>query len=89
MMNTAEFYIPDSNNHGDRIWLTRTISAIQLLPAEDGGAKLGLLSQLGPGLGVEICGTGFDERTVKVRSSDHYYFVFLEDLNSQRVAAAS
>ncbi len=87
-MNTAEFYIPDSNNHGDKIRLFKPISAIQLVPAEDGGAKLGLLSQLGPGATVEICGGGFDDRTVKVRSSNHYYFVFLEDLNSQTAAAS-
>ena len=88
MMNTAEFYIPDPNNHGDKIWLSKRISAIQLVPAEEGSARLGLLSQLGPGIIVEICGSGFDERTVKVRSSDQYYFVFLQDLSSQAARAA-
>ena len=87
-MNTAEFYIPDPNNHGDKFRLFKAISAIQLVPAEEGGARLGLLSQLGPGSTVEICGSGFDERTVKVRSSNQYYFVFLQDLQAQAAVAA-
>lgn len=88
MVNTASLFIPGPNHHGEKFWLSKCISAIQLVAAEDGGAKLGLLSQLGPGVTVEICGKGFDERTVKVRSSQQYYFVFLEDLPSQAAAAA-
>lgn len=88
LINSAELYIPESTNHGDRISLLKHISAIQLVPAQDGHAKLGLLSQLAPGTIVEVCGNGFNERTVKVRSSNQYYFVFLEDLNSQPSASA-
>lgn len=88
MINTSEFYFPDPNNHGDRIRLFKPISAIQLVQAEDGGAKLGVISQLGPGTTVEICGSGFNERTVKVRSASQYYFVFLQDLNLQKATTA-
>jgi hypothetical protein len=60
------------------------------LPDENGGGKLGLLSQLGPGVTVEICGNGFDDRTVKVRTANQqYYFVFFQDLTLQKAAAAN
>lgn len=89
MVDTASLFIPGPDHHGEKFRLSKRISAIQLVAAEDGGAKLGLLSQLGPGATVEICGKGFNERTVKVRSSHQYYFVFLEDLTSQAPDAAS
>lgn len=89
MINTDALYIPDLNKHGERVWLSKSISAIQLVPAEEGGAKFGLLSHLGPGVAVEICGNGFDERTVKVRAHSHYYFVFWQDLEGQANAAAA
>jgi hypothetical protein len=87
MINPDALYIPDASNHGDRIWVSKSISAIQLLPTEEGGAKLGLLSHLGPGVMVEICGNGFDERTAKVRAHSQYYFVFWQDLESQAAAS--
>jgi len=89
MMNTDAFFIPDTHTFGERIRLSRPISAIQLVPKEGGGAKLGLVAQLGPGTTVERCGDGFNERTTKVRAHDQYYFVFLQDIESQALLAAS
>ncbi len=88
MMNTDAFFIPDSHIGSERIRLSRSISAIQLVPKEGGGAKLGLVVQLGPGTMVERCGGGFNERTVKVRAHGQYYFIFLQDMESQALAVA-
>lgn len=60
--------------------LPRNISAIQVLPEDDGGVLLGTILQLPEGTQVRICGDGFNERTVKVAWEGAYYFVFLEDL---------
>jgi hypothetical protein len=77
------FFIPSSDLAGLKTALCQRISAIELVRKEDGRAKLGLLSQLGPGTVIEQCGDGFNERTVKVRADGHVYFVFCEDLEAQ------
>ncbi len=38
------------------------------------------LTQLAPKVMLEVCGDGFNERTLKVRSGSAVYFVFREDL---------
>jgi hypothetical protein len=53
------------------------ISAIQLFP---GRHERGLVTQLPQSADVEICGDGFNDRTVKVRWHDSFYFVFRDDL---------
>ncbi len=83
------FFIPTKDIRGERIPLSRRISAIQLIQKEDGRAKLGLLSQLGPGTTLERCGDGFNERTVKVRANGQCYFVFRQDLECQETAIFS
>ena len=77
----------DRSADGERILLSRTISAIQCFEDERGHETLGLLSQIGPGITVERCGAGFNERTVKVRVNGHHYFVFVQDLEAQAKAA--
>ena len=68
--------------------LPRNISAIQILPSDQGDhAKLGLLTQLPEGAEVHVGGPGFDDRTVRVRSGASMYFVFLEDLEPHRKPA--
>jgi hypothetical protein len=65
--------------------LPRNISAIQILPSDQGErSKLGLLTQLPEGAEVHLGGPGFDDRTVRVRSGSSMYFVFLEDLEPHR-----
>jgi hypothetical protein len=69
--------------------LPRNISAIQILPSDQGEySRLGLLTQLPEGAEVRLGGPGFDDRTVQVRSGSSMYFVFLEDLEPQRKPAA-
>ena len=61
--------------------LARRIPAILLEKAEhDGRGKLGLILHLPADSDVEICGDGFNSRTVKVCHQGLYYFVFAEDL---------
>lgn len=64
-----------------RILLTKPIAAVQLEIGGDGNSRLGLLSQLPPGVEIAICGDGFNERTAKVTCHGHFYFVFLQDLD--------
>jgi hypothetical protein len=92
-MTQNAFFIPDEGIHGRKVSLSKSISAIQLVPRQDAGADmklgLGLLSQLGPGVVLEVCGDGFDERTVMVRTSGHCYFVFSQDIEAAQTAAAN
>jgi hypothetical protein len=61
--------------------LPKSVSAIQVLPTEDGErTKLGLITQLPAGAEIRIDGPGFSDRTVSVRCSGAAYFVFLDDL---------
>jgi hypothetical protein len=61
--------------------LPRTVSAIQILPAEEGeNTRMGLITQLPEGAEIEVGGPGFSERTISVRCCGASYFVFLDDL---------
>jgi hypothetical protein len=60
--------------------LSRTIAGIQLVPVDDKKGRLGRVSQLRAGSFLEVCGEGYDARTVKVRCSGSFYFVFLQDI---------
>jgi len=88
MVNRDMFFSSDADREGEKIPLLKSICALELVPQEHGGAKLGLLLQLGAGITVEVCGDGFDDRTAKVRANGHCYFVFLQDLASQATAAS-
>jgi hypothetical protein len=62
--------------------LARRIPAILLEKSDLKGqnGKLGLILHLPADSEVEVCGEGFNSRTVKVCHSGLYYFVFAEDL---------
>jgi hypothetical protein len=62
--------------------LSRKIAAVQLVPVEAPHGRLGAIVQLPRGAHLDLCGEGYDDRTVKVRWEDNFYFVFLEDLQS-------
>jgi hypothetical protein len=80
MMSEDTLSIPNGTVEGRRVQLSRSISAVQLVRNDSGGAKLGSLLRLARGTMVECCGDGFNERTIKIRANDEYFFVFLEDL---------
>jgi hypothetical protein len=69
--------------------LPKSVSAIQILPSEDGErTRLGLITQLPEGAEIEVGGPGFSDGTVSVRCSGASYFVFLDDLDAVRKFAA-
>ena len=57
-----------------------TISAIQVLGVLNGKPQLGAITQLPPRVVLEVCGEGFNDRTVKVRWDNSVFFVFRHDL---------
>ena len=61
--------------------LPKTIPAIPVISSPEGPTDIGTILQLPEGLQIEVCGEGFNERTVKVRSEGGYFFIFLEDLD--------
>lgn len=67
--------------------LCRNISAIQVLLDPFGGTRMGTILQLPEGAQLRLIGDGFNERTVKVSWEGGNYFVFLEDLGEDRLAA--
>lgn len=69
--------------------LGKSISAIQIMAAEDGSRRLGLITQLPEGAQIDIGGPGFNDRTVKIRCSGSSYFIFLDDLEPHRKPVAS
>ncbi len=70
--------------------LSRNVSAIQILPSEDGrSSRLGLLTQLPAETELCLVGPGFNERTVRVQSCGSSYYVFFEDLEPTRKPASS
>ena len=73
------------------ITLSKIIAAINIRETEDRHTRLGLIAQLPAGARLEVCGSGFNERTLKVRWEGRLYFVFVQDLQQPvpRTLAAS
>jgi hypothetical protein len=64
----------------ERQRLPREISAIQVLTAPEGQARMGLIVSIPEGSEVELCGIGFNNRTVRICWQGAYYFTFRDDL---------
>jgi hypothetical protein len=82
VLNSDVLSIPDCLIPERSYALSRTIAGIQLVPGEGKQGRLGNVSQLRPGSLLELCGDGYDARTVKVRCEGDFYFVFLQDLQT-------
>lgn len=54
--------------------------AMRILMDEDGKTLTGSLTKIARSSLPEVCGKGFNEKTVKVRLGGDLYFVFREDL---------
>jgi hypothetical protein len=80
-MSGQAFSLPEDPVYPASVFLATQISAIQILPREDGRLILGLLSSLPAGAVLRICGEGFDERTAKVFVNGQYYFVFRQEID--------
>jgi hypothetical protein len=88
-VNSEALFIPEpSTSLQESCTLSKKIAAIQLVPTGNGHgrARLGPVSQLLPGTCLQVCGEGFNEETVKVRSNDGFYFVFLQDMAAERAS---
>jgi hypothetical protein len=74
--------IPESVCPQKTYTLSRRIAAIRLTrPADGRRGKLGEILQLQPGVRLDCCGNGYNERTIKVHYAGEFYFVFLQDLS--------
>ena len=69
------------------VTLLKNIAAIELRPTEDGKPSLSAITRLPRDSEFQICGPGFNPRTVKVASSGRFYFVFLQDLDDGSVCS--
>jgi hypothetical protein len=73
-------YKPKPNSGPLSHSLAKNIAAIELNGIEGGKARLGPVLQLPDGAQLDVCGEGFNDKTVKIRSNGKYYFVFRSDL---------
>jgi hypothetical protein len=62
--------------------LSKSIAAIRALPPRAQATRKGGISKLPKGAQVQIWAEGFNERTVKVKCKDLFYFVFIQDLEA-------
>ncbi|MBV9264632.1 MAG: hypothetical protein JO061_00540 [Acidobacteriaceae bacterium] len=86
--NPEALFIPECVTVQATITAPKEISALELVPTAT-GARLGHIASLPKGTRLEICGGGFNERTVKARCQGHFYFVFLQDIETfERVREA-
>ena len=68
----TERYVPV----GGAFVLRKDIAAIQAI----GRAALGVMVRLPQGVEVEICGIGFSDQTVKVRTREGFFFVLRKNV---------
>jgi len=61
--------------------LSRNITVIRL-GTDENGKRGGGISELPKDAKLDLCGEGFNERTVKVRWHGKLFFAFLQDLDS-------
>lgn len=69
--------------------LSKPISALQLVTDNTGRIRERRLTQLPSKSAVEICGDGFNTRTIQVRSGENTYFIFRDDLPLRDAILAS
>jgi hypothetical protein len=81
-INRDQIFIPSPVSVTRTVQLSRLISAVHLEPAaESGRARLGEIRSLPVGATLEICGDGYNEKTIKIRCDKEFFFVFQTDLN--------
>jgi hypothetical protein len=79
-MSGYPLVIPSDLQIRDTCTVVRTTSAIELLSTESGFAMMGSIVQLSRGAHLDVCGEGFDERTVKVHHQGKFYMVLQQDI---------
>jgi hypothetical protein len=89
VLSVNPLYLSDSVVPTRAYTLSDDITAMQILPLNDSGARLSPVSRLPRGARIQACGEGFDDRTLKVEYQGQYYFVFLDDLEPRKMTAAT
>lgn len=86
MVNQDDLLIRSQSSAEQLYSLSKSIAAIELIPSEKEHAGLGTVMQLPYGARIEVCGKGFNDSTVRIRSNNKYYFVFEQDLSENCAA---
>lgn len=63
-----------------KLW--KDIAAIRLLANSEGNPRYGGIFELPRDAEVDVCGAGFNERTVKLRWRGEFFIAFVQDLES-------
>jgi hypothetical protein len=85
-LQTQYSYNTKQTPTGEAAWIEGTItlkndvSALEIVRRENVTGHFGVLAQISKGSRLEICGSGFNERTYRVRFQDRLFFVFRQDL---------
>lgn len=74
-----------SSTKSYQLW--KSIAVIRVIANEEGDLHYGGISELPKGAEVDLCGGGFNERTVKVHWRGEFFFVFLQDLECPVLSA--
>ena len=70
----------ESFSIGTTVTLGKEVSALEIVRRENVSGHFGVLAQIPKGSTLEICGSGFNERTYRVLCRNRLYFVFRQDL---------
>jgi hypothetical protein len=73
----------EPSSKGGTITLEKELSALEIVRRENVSGHFGVLARISKGSTLEICGTGFNDRTYRVRYQDRLFFVFRQDLGSE------
>jgi hypothetical protein len=65
------------------ITLKKDVSALEIVRRENARGHFGGVALISKGSRLEICGSGFNERTYKVKCQNRLFFVFHQDLGSE------
>jgi hypothetical protein len=79
-MNADALFMPECLPVQRTLRLAKDICALELVPAERGEARFGGIVELRKGTCLEVCGSGFNDRTIKAHCEGHFYFIFLRDI---------
>jgi hypothetical protein len=78
-MNSNSQCLPQHEPVQGVLTVPQALSALELLPAHR-GAHSGRITPVPKGTRLQVCGRGFNERTVQVRWEGRVGFVFLQDV---------
>jgi hypothetical protein len=81
VFRTEALYIPEAETYTFTPPLTESVVAVELLRTSR-GTRLGRISRIPEGACLDICGDGYNDRTVKVRWQGQIYFVLRQDLEA-------